>query len=207
MYSRSFKDKVVINFIKKFKSSEDVNNQIQRSLIDCSKNKDSVLRLSRYHFPNGFDDVLIHFAEITEAKLIKVSKSNKTLIKMRLHEKIIFFILERFKILTPFKNSISELLVYIIKNARFLSASKLLFKISDQTWYLSGDKSLDFNFYTKRAILIKVYIFSLSFWLRNEDSQSLEKTKNFTEKIIKKVLSFGKIKSFLSNNLRKFGTS
>lgn len=207
MYSRRFKDKVVINIIKKFKSSEDVNNQIKRSLVDCSKNKDSVERLKRYHFPNGFDDVLNHFTEIIEAKLIKVSNSKKILIKMRLHEKIIFFILERFKILTPFKDSISEIFVYIIKNARFLLANKLLFKISDQTWHLSGDKSLDFNFYTKRIILIKVYILSLSFWLRNEDSPSLVKTQVFTEKIIKKVLNFGKIKSFFTRNLRKFGTS
>lgn len=207
MYSRRFKDKVVLNFVKNFKSSEDVGNQIQRSLFDCCKNQNSVLRLSRYHFPNGFDNVLDHFNEIIEAKLIKVSKSKKILIKMRLHEKIIFFILERFKILTPFKNSISELFVYMIKDARFLLANRLLFKISDQIWHLSGDKSLDFNFYTKRIILIKVYILSLSFWLRNEDSTNLVKTKIFTEKLIKKVLSFGKIKSFLSSNLRKFGVN
>ena len=34
-----------------------------------------------------------------------------------------------------------------------------LWKLADDIWYYAGDQSLDYNFYTKRVILIKVNYF------------------------------------------------
>ena len=83
----------------------------------------------------------------------------------------------------------------------FFFSNKILYKVADNIWFLSGDKSLDFNYYSKRFILMNVYLFSYNFWLKDE-SNNLGDTKSFVEKQISNVLKFGalkkKIKKFFS---------
>lgn len=203
MYSKSFRDRLVLQIIKDFNSSLNIDLQIKKSLEKFVNDKKSILRLKRYHFPKGFDDVLMNFLCFNEEKLVKISKSKKNFFSnLRVHEKIIFIILEYLKILNIYKKSLKQLFVYTLINAKFTSVNKVLFRIADQTWFISGDKSLDFNYYTKRLILMKVYLLTFLFWLRNEDTKNMDKTKVFVEKVIKRVLTFGKIKSRLKSLLK-----
>ncbi|MBK93671.1 MAG: COQ9 family protein [Rickettsiales bacterium] len=202
MYSKSFRDKLVLQIIKDFNSSLNIDLQIKKSLEKFINDKKSLLRLKRYHFPKGFEDVLLNFLRLNEEKLINISRLKKNFFtNLRVHEKIIFIIMEYLKILNNYKKSFRELFIYMLINARFISANRVLFRIADQTWFISGDKSLDFNYYTKRLILMKVYFLTFLFWLKNEDTKNLNKTKVFVEKIIKRVLTFGKIKSRLKGLL------
>ena len=74
-----------------------------------------------------------------------------------------------------------------------LGSNKILFKIADEIWFLSGDKSTDYNYYTKRIILMKIYALTFSFFVF-DDSKDLEKTKKFLDREINFVLSFGNLK-------------
>jgi len=202
MYSKSFRNKLVLQIIKDFNSSLNIDFQIKKSLEKFVNDKESLLRLKRYHFPRGLDDVLLNFLRLNEEKLINISRLKKNIFtNLRVHEKIIFIIMEYLKILNNYKKSFKQLFLYMIINARFISANRVLFRIADQTWFISGDKSLDFNYYTKRLILMKVYLLTFLFWLKNEDTKNMDKTKVFVEKVIKRVLTFGKIKSRLKGLL------
>lgn len=202
MYSKSFRNKLVLQIIKDFNSSLNIDFQIKKSLEKFVNDKESLLRLKRYHFPRGLDDVLLNFLRLNEEKLINISRLKKNIFtNLRVHEKIIFIIMEYLKILNNYKKSFKQLFLYMIINARFISANRVLFRIADQTWFISGDKSLDFNYYTKRLILMKVYLLTFLFWLKNEDTKNMDKTKVFVEKVIKRVLTFGKIKSQLKGLL------
>ena len=202
MYSKSFRNKLVLQIIKDFNSSLNIDFQIKKSLEKFVNDKESLLRLKRYHFPRGLDDVLLNFLRLNEEKLINISRLKKNIFtNLRVHEKIIFIIMEYLKILNNYKKSFRELFIYMLINARFISANRVLFRIADQTWFISGDKSLDFNYYTKRLILMKVYLLTFLFWLKNEDTKNMDKTKVFVEKVIKRVLTFGKIKSQLKGLL------
>ena len=71
------------------------------------------------------------------------------------------------------------------------------YRTVDNIWYLAGDKSTDYNFYTKRFILACVYYSTLIYWLKITDN-NLEKTKKFIEKSIKNTSIIPKLKtSFL----------
>ena len=50
-------------------------------------------------------------------------------------------------------------------------------------WISINDKSTDYNFYTKRAILGTIYSVVILFWL-NDKSNKLDKTYNLLEKLI-----------------------
>ena len=202
MYSKSFRNKLVLQIIKDFNSTLNIDFQIKKSLEKFVNDKKSLLRLKRYHFPKGLDDVLLNFLRLNEEKLINISRLKKNIFtNLRVHEKIIFIIMEYLKILNNYKKSFKQLFVYMLINARFILANRILFQIADQTWFISGDKSIDFNYYTKRLILMKVYLLTFLFWLKNEDTKNMDKTKVFVEKVIKRVLTFGKIKSRLKGLL------
>ena len=50
----------------------------------------------------------------------------------------------------------------------------------NEIWFLSGDKSTDYNYYTKNNF-DKVYAITFSFFVFDE-SKDLQKTKNFLDK-------------------------
>ena len=117
--------------------------------------------------------------------------------KLRVNEKIRFLILSRLKIIDKFfdKKSILKL---VVKQKSISKAGLMLFNVSDEIWYLSGDRSTDFNYYTKRIILMNVYSASFFYFLR-DNSVEYSKTKDFIDKQISYVLKFGKLKSNLTN--------
>jgi ubiquinone biosynthesis protein COQ9 len=71
---------------------------------------------------------------------------------------------------------------------------KLLYRTVDAMWYAAGDTSVDFNFYTKRAILAGVYSSTLLYWL-NDRSEGGEATWAFLDRRIDNVMRFEKLKA------------
>ena len=82
-----------------------------------------------------------------------------------------------------------------------VSSNKTLFKIADEIWFLAGDKSTDYNYYTKRIILMNVYAITFSFFVF-DNSKDLERTKKFLDKEISAVLKFGNLKNKLKKNIK-----
>ena len=80
------------------------------------------------------------------------------------------------------------------KNSKI--ATVLLFKTVDQMWFLAGDQSTDFNYYSKRAILSTIYSTTLIYWFKNED---FEKTEFFLDDQLKKVSKIPILKKRISD--------
>ena len=62
-------------------------------------------------------------------------------------------------------------------------AARLLYKTVDAIWYAIGDRSTDFNFYTKRGLLAGVYSATLFYWL-NDKSEGGQATWTFLDRRI-----------------------
>ena len=81
---------------------------------------------------------------------------------------------------------------------------KTALKFADWVWCLLKDKSVDFNFYTKRIILSQIVINSVLYW---RGTNSFEKTTIFINRQINSLGKFGfyksKIKKLLSSNIPK----
>jgi hypothetical protein len=74
-----------------------------------------------------------------------------------------------------------------------LQGIKSCYKIADFIWYELNDQSTDFNFYTKRMTLSKIILRSSLVFVKDE-SQNFNKTKNFVDSQIAKVMKFEKCK-------------
>lgn len=71
---------------------------------------------------------------------------------------------------------------------------KTLYRTVDAIWRAAGDRSTDYNFYTKRALLAGVYSATLVYWL-NDNSEGHEETWAFLDRRIADVMRIERVKS------------
>ena len=154
-----------------------------------SKEKEKLLNNS---FPKGYESLNKELNSLINSMIDKSKKPNNFK-NLRLNEKIKYFVTKRLK-LTDEIFDLKKLAKINLRSRSPNNSLKILFNISDEIWFLAGDKSLDFNFYSKRFILMNIYLNSFLYLIsqKNTDYNSLE---NFVEKQIKAVLTFGKLKS------------
>lgn len=70
---------------------------------------------------------------------------------------------------------------------------KLMWATSDMIWRAIGDKSTDYNFYSKRTILSGVFTTTFMIWVEDHDPEKA-KTKAFLDNRIENVMQFEKVK-------------
>ena len=187
--------KIINSIIKFLNEGFNVKKSLELTAKEQKLNKKGIEEVNKVVLYDGINSLIICIN-------VFINQEMKTLIsgdfkKLRVNEKIRFLILSRLKIIDKFfdKKSIFKL---VIKQKSISKAGLMLFNVSDEIWYLSGDKSTDFNYYTKRIILMNVYSASFFYFLR-DNSVEYVKTKDFIDKQISYVLKFGKLKSNLSN--------
>ena len=125
--------------------------------------------------------------KILKNKIKGVSSTNK---------KITILLNEKLKNDLKNKDEIKKLMKDNIKkcNKEFF----FVYNLSSDMWYLAGDKSTDYNFYTKRLILSGI-LFKLYFKILSLKEYKEEELSKDIDSEILKVGKFNKIKSdFLS---------
>ena len=70
---------------------------------------------------------------------------------------------------------------------------RLIWATSDMIWRAIGDKSTDYNFYSKRTILSGVFAATFMIWAEDADPDKV-KTKAFLDNRIENVMQFEKVK-------------
>ena len=147
-----------------------------------------------YFFPDKTKSLCNFFLSNLQLKLekkIKKKIKNEKSISKRVNS-ILF---ELISLLNENKDISLYFLNYISRKPTYLK--KISIKFSDRVWRLLEDKSVDFNYYTKRLILSQILINTILYW---RGSNNLNKTQVFIEKQIFLLGKFGYYKS----NFKKF---
>ena len=129
----------------------------------------------------------------------KVNKFPKT------NEKISFLLNKRFQIEKKYKDLIQKIFIYLIKNNNPSKVLTYIYSVADIMWKYANDRSVDFNYYTKRLILSSVYlkILILSFYKEQLSQKDLDaEIKRSLEHV--KLLSQFKIKLDFLKNIKTF---
>ena len=148
-------------------------------------------------FPNNYIDLLKFYLEDSENKMLIDSKKLK-ISNMKINKKIYEIILFRIKKNLNNKQLIRKTFIALSSPKNSLLGMSSLFSIVDNMWFVAGDNSSDFNYYTKRLVLAGVYTSVLLYWL-NDDSKNLIKTENYLNKQLKKTSFIKKIKKSIIN--------
>ncbi|MDC0073657.1 COQ9 family protein [Alphaproteobacteria bacterium] len=141
-------------------------------------------------FPNEVRDLTNYFFEVCENDLVN-SLVDIEFSSLGIRDKIKTLIILRLKFYNKYKEALKSL---ILNNGRsyFLNSTKAV----DIMWRLAGDNSTDYNYYTKRLILLTIYNASFFYWLDNDNFSDIS---SFLDRRLSDVMIFEKLKKKTSN--------
>jgi ubiquinone biosynthesis protein COQ9 len=151
-------------------------------------------------FPNGYKSILeIYLKEINLKMALEAKKIN--LIRLRVHERIRELIILRLNIMAREKNLITKTFFTLTLPNNYKLSIKNLYNTIDEIWFLAGDNSTDFNFYSKRVILTSIYLVVIIHFINNKN---LDKTIELLDRQLKKVSKIPNIKNRINDIIKIF---
>ena len=184
------KRQVVLRFAKEFVSE---NGLTKNCLENISKkyglNNDETDLL----FPQGNID-LIKFALGQLNNDLEVYCRQIDLIRLPIHKRIRKVLLSKISLMNKDKFFYRSIFLNLLIPKKNFSLSSQLYNSVDQLWFIAGDSSTDFNFYTKRLILSGIYSRVMLFFFNNNNQEELE---NILDESLKRVSKIPEIKSKL----------
>lgn len=143
-----------------------------------------------------FEDLDKNFLKETKSNINKITKTN---------DKISFLLNKRFQLEARNNNLIKKIFIHLIKNNNSNKLLNYIYSVADIIWKISSDRSVDFNYYTKRLILSSVYlkILILIFYRDNLTDKDIEVEIQKSLEHIKLVSQF-KIKFNFLKNVKEF---
>jgi ubiquinone biosynthesis protein COQ9 len=111
----------------------------------------------------------------------------------KVRERIAAGVLARLEVLLPHREALRRALSLLASPPNLPLAAKLLYDTVDTIWHAAGDRSTDFNFYTKRGLLAGVYAATTLYWL-DDRSDDMAATEAFLERRLGEVLAIPKLR-------------
>ena len=187
------KRKEIFELSKKYIQKNGWNKNLLKVVSNnCNYNYDEIISL----FPNYQIDLLkFYFNQLND--VMSFSYNNLNFVPTNTHKKIREIILLRLQIYKKQKKLIKKTYFTLILPQYSKISSSLLFKTVDQMWFIAGDQSTDFNYYSKRAILATIYSATVLFFLRN--NFDLVKTTDFLDNQLFKVSKIPNFKKKVNN--------
>lgn len=151
-------------------------------------------------FPNGARDAVSHFIGMAD-RLMTEDYAKQDVSKLKHREKISLIVRLRLQRWTPHREAVRRALALSPLPSMAGSSLKAAFGTVDAIWKAIGDRSVDFNFYTKRLLLAGVYGSTVLYWLEDR-SENCTATWAFLERRIDDVMQVPKVKARLADRLK-----
>jgi ubiquinone biosynthesis protein COQ9 len=196
-FTKLQKDKILNYLFKNFKKIDfdNIDQDISLKKIDdlhFFDKQELLIKISDLLF----EDLDKKFLSEVKSKVNKISKTN---------EKISFLLSKRFQIEKKNKDLIKIFLIHLIKSNNSNKVLNYIYSVADIMWKRCNDRSVDFNYYTKRLILSSVYlkILILTFYKDNLTQKDLDKEILKSLEHVKLISQF-KIKLDFLKNIKEF---
>jgi ubiquinone biosynthesis protein COQ9 len=196
-FTKLQKDKILNYLYKNFKKIDfdNIDQDISLKKIDdlhFFDKQELLIKISDLLF----EDLDKKFLSEVKSKVNKISKTN---------DKISFLLSKRFQIEKKNKDLIKIFLIHLIKSNNSNKVLNYIYSVADIMWKYSNDRSVDFNYYTKRLILSSVYlkILILTFYKDNLTQKDLDKEILKSLEHVKLISQF-KIKLDFLKNIKEF---
>lgn len=143
-------------------------------------------------FPEGTRDLLEFWSLSLDQKMLEILNQENTA-TLKIREKIALAVQTRIRLLIPHRDAAIQASRFFLRPQHAPLALRLVAKTVSEIWYWAGDRSTDYNYYTKRILLGGVYSSTLAYWLK-DTSADFEKTWLFLNKRIENVLALSRWK-------------
>jgi ubiquinone biosynthesis protein COQ9 len=116
-------------------------------------------------FPGGAADMIEAFCDWADREMQRDAAALDA--EMRLHRRVRAVVALRLEQNRPHKEAIRRALALLALPVHARLAAVCTARTVDAIWHAAGDRSADFSWYTKRAILAAVYAATVLYWLRD----------------------------------------
>jgi ubiquinone biosynthesis protein COQ9 len=152
-------------------------------------------------FPGGGPAAIAHFIALADRMMVEdLARHDLSTLKHR--EKVALIVRLRLQRWTPHREAVRRALALTPLPAVAGTTLQGWYATVDAMWKAIGDRSVDFNFYTKRALLAGVYGATLLYWL-NDRSEGCTATWAFLERRIDNVMQVPKLRQRLEQRLAR----
>ena len=189
---------IILQKLKKIVSVQGWSEKVLKQLLQNGVEKSDLVTFFQYDYKELLKYSLEELNKSLEKEINKIN-----IINYSLNKRIKKILMLRFNILNNDKEFYKKTFYHLLipSNNKIMKSS--LYKSVDTMWYLAGDNSTDFNFYTKRLILAVIYVNAL-FVLFNKNFDEVESN---IDRNLKKISKIPKIKdriSFIKDNIPVF---
>jgi ubiquinone biosynthesis protein COQ9 len=115
-------------------------------------------------FPGGAADMIAVFCDLADRRMTEAAAH---LPETKLTARVRAIISLRLAMNRPHKEAVRRAASVLALPGNARAAAMITARTIDAIWHAAGDRSTDFSWYTKRAILTAVYASTLLFWLRD----------------------------------------
>lgn len=147
--------------------------------------------------PNGVMSMIDYWFSLADDAVVAALAASNGL---KIREKATLAVRTRLEYLGKHKEALRHAIVQLALPHNAKRAAQIGFRFADCAWRAFGDTSTDFNYYSKRTILLGVDIATATFFL-GDDSMDHEDTWAFLDRRIENIMQFEKVKA----KFRKFG--
>lgn len=154
-------------------------------------------------FPGGIMDALNAWTSDTNHRLEETLKTEYNLESMKIRDRIATGVMVKLRMQQDNREAVRRALAIYQMPWHASDGLTSLYDTCDTIWRAAGDTSTDWNFYSKRMLLAKVYMSTLYIWL-DDDSENQEVTEAFLHRRIEDVMKIQKAKFKLKGFMEKF---
>lgn len=140
-------------------------------------------------FPGGPAEAARAFSELTDRRMVEAVPPD-ALAEMRVRDRVSALLRARLTLLAPHKEAMRRLASFLALPTHAALGAKLAWRTCDAIWYAAGDTATDYNWYSKRSLLLGVHGATTLYWL-NDQSGDNEATWAFMERRIDEVMRVG----------------
>jgi ubiquinone biosynthesis protein COQ9 len=134
-------------------------------------------------FPGGAADMIAVFCDLADRRMTEAAAG---LTETRLTARVRAIIALRLTMNRPHKEAVRRAVAVLALPGNARTAAAITARTVDAIWHAAGDRSADFSWYTKRALLTAIYGATLLFWL-SDTSDDDAATQAFIDRRLRGV--------------------
>jgi ubiquinone biosynthesis protein COQ9 len=198
LHDTATKDLIITNLLRHVPKQGWTIEALRKAVIDAGYAEGDEFRVFSGNMDCAIEYYLAMVDRQMEARLNQIDLSS-----MRVKDRISTAVMVRLRLVEDHKEAVRKSLLYLAVPIRSSIAIKSLYNTVNAIWYAAGDRSTDFNFYTKRTLLAGVYSATLLYWL-DDNSEDSYKTRAYLNRRLDQVMMIPKVKTQVREGISLF---
>lgn len=183
-----------VQFIEALLNSQRAKNWNTTLLADTEVKCNFAKGYSNILFPGGIREVVDFAESYYDQKMVELLSA--TIVPSKIREKIALALGVRIKTCVPKEIHLMNS-VYFATPSNTLFASKMAFRTCDLIWRYAGDESIDHNYYSKRSLLLSVYVSAIIYYCQDQSVNNIDTDEYIAESLSDIINISSKLKNII----------